>query len=467
MKQQSQHTITIYQRGAAAPEDKIKAAQKVIVMTPEFNTMGSPLPNGTRVSESESAKSELKPYKAMVLLYLAGGADTFSMVVPQKCALYDEYVTVRKHLALRPDELQEIQTVGQACTKFGIHHGMPFLKELYDQDNAAFVSNIGSLVKPSTREQFRRGTVNQCKGMFSHSDQTKAAHVMDCRPVVGSSHGVAGRIGDEIGTQYTTSSFSMAGQSTWSQGGSTYPSIVGPFGVQRFKEYNRLKSVVANITMQQHGHVMSDEFARQFGKVIKTSEFLGSALQNTRLSTDYKVENGLDNQLRQVATLIAARKVRKAERDFFFVSHYGWDTHQEADLAPRLGQIDGALRRFVGELKAQGSFDSTVVVSQSEFGRTLTSNGKGSDHGWAGNHFVLGGSIRGGRVFNDFPASLLEGNDQDVGRGRLMPKYPWENMMVPIAEWMGMEPSQRLDTFPALSNFNSSHIIDRSSLFRD
>jgi len=267
--------------------------------------------------EPEPAESEPQPYKAMVLLYLAGGADTFSMVVPQKCALYDEYVTVRKHLALRPDELQEIQTVGQACTKFGIHHGMPFLKELYDQDNAAFVSNIGSLVKPSTREQFRRGTVNQCKGMFSHSDQTKAAHVMDCRPVVGSSHGVAGRIGDEIGTQYTTSSFSMAGQSTWSQGGSTYPSIVGPFGVQRFKEYNRLKSVVANITMQQHGNVMSDEFARQFGQVIKTSEFLGSVFQNTRLSTDCKVENGLDNQLRQVATLIAARKVRKAERDFF------------------------------------------------------------------------------------------------------------------------------------------------------
>jgi uncharacterized protein (DUF1501 family) len=344
---------------------------------------------------------------------------------------------------------------------------MPFLKELYDQNNAAFVSNIGSLVEPSTKEQFWDGVVDRCKGLFSHSDQTQAAHVLDCRPVVGSSFGVAGRIGDAIATQYTTSSFSMAGQSTWSQGGDTDVSIIGSNGVQRFKEYTRFKSVVLNITIQQHRNVMSDEFSRVFGKAIKTSESIGSLLAKTRLSTDYQVVSSLDKQFVQVAKLVAARKERKAERDFFFVKLGGWDSHKFGDLAPKLGEVDTALRRFVAEMKAQSIFDSIAVVSQSEFGRTLTSNGVGTDHGWAGNHFVLGGSINGGRVFNDFPASLLEGNDQDVGRGRLMPKYPWENTMVPIAEWMGMRQSQRLDTFPQLSNFNSSDIIGRSSLFRD
>merc|ERR1711990_214557 len=115
---------------------------------------------------------------------------------------------------------------------------------------------------------------------------------------------------------------------------------------------------------------------------------------------------------------------------------------------------------------AQKSFDSTVVVSQSEFGRTLTSNGEGSDHGWAGNHFVLGGGIRGGRVFNDFPTSLLQGNDQDVGRGRLIPKYPWENMMVPIAEWMGVEESRLSGSvFPNLANFDrAKHILAKDTL---
>merc|ERR1712046_314416 len=120
---------------------------------------------------------------------------------------------------------------------------------------------------------------------------------------------------------------------------------------------------------------------------------------------------------------------------------------------------------FVAELKAQNVFDSTVLVAESDFGRSLTSNGAGTDHAWAGNYFVLGGGVNGGHVFNEFPASLLEGNPQDAGRGRLIPKYPWETMMVPIAEWMGLETSQHSSVFPNLANFNSSHIIGRSSLF--
>merc|ERR1712196_182548 len=120
---------------------------------------------------------------------------------------------------------------------------------------------------------------------------------------------------------------------------------------------------------------------------------------------------------------------------------------------------------FVDELQKQEVFDSVVLATESDFGRTLTSNGGGSDHGWAGQHIILGGGIRGGKIFNQYPTSLVEGNDQDAGRGRLIPKYPWESMMVPIAEWMGLETSQHSSVFPNLANFNSSHIIGRSSLF--
>merc|ERR1712072_1020170 len=130
-----------------------------------------------------------------------------------------------------------------------------------------------------------------------------------------------------------------------------------------------------------------------------------------------------------------------------------------------MGEIDTALRGFVAELKAQNVFDSTVVLTQSEFGRTLSPNGAGTDHGWAGNHFVLGGSVNGGHIFNDFPKSFLEGNEQDVGRGRLIPKYPWESMMLPMAEWMGLQKSQFKDAFPNLDNFGTSHLIARASLF--
>ena len=105
------------------------------------------------------------------------------------------------------------------------------------------------------------------------------------------------------------------------------------------------------------------------------------------------------------------------------------------------------------------------MVTSSDFGRTLTSNGKGTDHGWAGQQLVLGGSVKGGRVLNSYPESLLEGNAQDAGRGRMIPRYPWENMLVPVAEWMGVAAKELDRVFPNLKNFNASHILPTSTLF--
>jgi cullin-associated NEDD8-dissociated protein 1 len=197
---------------------------------------------------------------------------------------------------------------------------------------------------------------------------------------------------------------------------------------------------------------------------------LATLLDNVQLNTSsYATETGLAKQFHQVARLIATREERKAERDFFFVSLGGFDSHSEVmeALEIKFQEINDALTDFVAELEAQNVFDNTVLVTASDFGRSLTSNGAGTDHAWAGNYFVLGGGVNGGRVLNDFPTSLLEGNEQDAGRGRLIPKYPWESMMVPIAEWMGVEESHFGNAFPNLANFNrSTEIISRSALFQ-
>merc|ERR1740121_2004908 len=99
-------------------------------------------------------------------------------------------------------------------------------------------------------------------------------------------------------------------------------------------------------------------------------------------------------------------------------------------------------------MKAQGNWEKVVLFSSSEFGRTLDSNGGGSDHAWAGNQFVIGGSLRKGRVFNRFPLSLAIGSSRDLGRGRLIPEYPWESMLVPIAQWLGVEEDALPEVFP-------------------
>merc|ERR1740123_205546 len=136
------------------------------------------------------------------------------------------------------------------------------------------------------------------------------------------------------------------------------------------------------------------------------------------------------------------------------------------NLDGKFNEINAALTKFVAEMEAQKIWDKVVFVTESEFGRTLDSNGGGSDHAWAGNHFIISGGLKGKRVFNKFPASLKPGNDHDLGRGRLIPDYPWESVLVPVAEWMGMEPNQKSTVFPNLGYFNSTHIIPTRELFK-
>mmetsp|Transcript_19992 Transcript_19992/g.37454 ORF Transcript_19992/g.37454 Transcript_19992/m.37454 type:complete len:323 (+) Transcript_19992:60-1028(+) len=320
-----------------------------------------------------------------------------------------------------------------------------------------------------TKAQFKKGG-RTCVGLFSHSDQKAAAQTLKCQIPGASPKGAGGRIGDALAARnLRTTSFSIAGTSTWSQGFNTNTEIIHRSkGAVRFKQYDELKEVVGNITSRQHRHIYSEEYVQQLSEAIQSSENLGAMMDKAKLQTTYDTSSSLAKQLHQVARLIATREERKAERDFFFVELGGFDTHNEVInvLIDKFGEVDGALRGFVQELEAQNIFQDVVLVTSSDFGRTLTTNGQGTDHAWAGNHIVLGGNINGGRVFNDFPSSLIEGNEQDAGRGRLIPKYPWESIMVPISEWLGVTHTQRGSVFPNLANFNSTHIISQSSLFR-
>jgi len=215
--------------------------------------------------------------------------------------------------------------------------------------------------------------------------------------------------------------------------------------------------------------VYAEAYASAFLEGMETTEKVGAALEGGKLATHYDTPSGMDRMLNQISKLIRTRDVRNAERDFFFLATAGWDTHGNTkESVDRLfKEIDGALRRFVAEMQAQHVWDSVVFFTTSEFGRSLSSNGGGSDHAWAGNHFMIGGAINGGRIMNKFPAALHAGNDHDLGRGRLIPEFPWESMMVPLAEWLGVEADQEAVTFPNLARFNrAQHIISTSTLFK-
>lgn len=464
---------------AAADGLRVQAAQRAIVLTPEFNTLGSPLPDNARPAQVPSATATAtpaaaaRPYKAVVHLFLAGGADTWNLVVPIKCGLQDEYLSVRKQVALSPASVLEVRTPGQPCSSFGVHGALGFVKELYNNGSAAFVSNIGSLVQPLTKLQFNLGRTSMCRGLFSHLDQQRASQTLRCQNGgSGNPKGLGGRIGDALasgGQKFRTASFSTAGTSLWSQGANTTMDVVDPgVGARRLSSLASVQNVIGNITSRQHQNVYSEEYTQRLGESIRSSEALAKYLDSVTLKTIYTSKTPLQKQFFQVARLIAARGMRQAERDFFFVQIGGFDTHSDAGtvFGNNMADIDQALRSFVAELTAQGVFNNVVIVTASDFGRTLVPNGIGTDHAYAGQHLIVGGGLRGGRIFNMYPGSLLGGSAQDVGRGRLIPQYPWESMMLPIAQWMGVEPAQENLVFPNLPNFNrSAHIIARTDLF--
>jgi len=460
---------TVYDE--ASPDEKLKAAQEAILLTPEFHNFGDPSPSGTRQPKPKTTEHQPRPYKAVVMLFLAGGADTFHMLVPINCPLYNEYRNVRGGAAHAQGSVLPITSRAQKascnCSQFGIHPAMPFLQDLYEeQKKAAFISNIGSLLEPITRSRLKGGRL--CQGMYSHSHQQNAAQTLRCQDSGAAPRGVGGRIADDLGGKgFKTTSFSVSGTSTWSLGFDTSTEIIDrDRGAVRFSRLDLWEDAISNITSQRHGNVYCEEYAQTFAEAIESSENLGTVLDDVTLNTNYVANTPLSKQLHQVAKLIATRGARKAERDFFFVQLGGFDHHSGLleKTTEKFTEIDQALSGFVQELKAQAVFNSTVLVTESDFGRTLTFNGMGTDHGWGGNHMIIGGGIQGGEIFNQFPRTFVEGNEYDAGRGRVIPEFPWESMLVPVCEWVGCDPNS---VFPNLGNFNrSTHIIAKNSLFR-
>jgi cullin-associated NEDD8-dissociated protein 1 len=453
---------------------QLQEAQRAIAMSAEFNTLGNPLPLDTprvEVPEQE-VKSSLRPYKALVYLFFDGGADTFNLLVPQNCPLYDEYVETRTDLALTPAELHTVTTAGQNCSQFGIHSSIPILKTLFDMGEATFITNVGSLAAPLDMNAWKQGGAMTCYGLFSHSDQTNGAQTLKCQELGRSAKGFGGRIADALSSggsySYSSFAFSLAGTAIFPVGFETNRKIMT--GEESgLESYDEVQHLISNITSQHHGNVYAEAFAVKFLDAVETTETERATRSAglAGLATSYPAGSALENSFRTIASVIALRNTRGSERDTFYVSYGGWDMHSDlkTNMVTRLGDVNTALTSFVDELRAQSVWGSTVLLSASEFARTLDSNGGGSDHAWAGNHFVLGGALQGGKVLNRYPWTLKAGGPRDLGRGRLIPEFPWESIAVPIAEWMGVEEAQKDTVFPNVNAFHADQLIAQSTIF--
>ncbi len=127
--------------------NKVRFAQQLIATAPEFHTTNLADRNGNERIPTTMVDRMAEPYKAIVVLFLCGGWDSFNVLTPHfSCELYSSYRKNREVLALTDTEMLEItgdDNPDHPCTSFGVNNQIPILKEIYDKGHGQFHANIG------------------------------------------------------------------------------------------------------------------------------------------------------------------------------------------------------------------------------------------------------------------------------------------------------------------------------------
>lgn len=415
-------------------------------------------------------------YRALVCLYMSGGSDTHNWVVPIDPTGYAEYASARGELAWAANRLQGITVTGQASGRsFGMPQELAPLRDWYEAGQAAIVSNVGPLVRPITKAEFVAGKDVPAK-LFSHNDQ---ASTWQSLAPEGARSGWGGRMGDILmsaNAQPVFTAVSASGNAVFLSGSSVSQyqvGVEGPVSANAMGSANVFSSTSAGNALQRaYAATSSDrlqmEYARVMQRGLSANTALQAALSGVNVpsipSTAIAQVNGasttldklsLARQLRMVLQIIAANQALGMRRQVFMVQMGGFDTHanQMRDQPVQMAQVAQSVSYFLSALNGLGLQNNVTLFTASDFGRTLLSNGDGSDHGWGSHHFVAGGAVRGGTMYGQFPRTAL-GTSDEVGSGRLLPTTAVSQMAGSMAAWMGLTASEQLQVLPTLANFS-------------
>lgn len=406
-------------------------------------------------------------YKALVCLFLAGGNDSFNMLAPVDPENgYPEYAAARAGVAL---PLTDFLPLGDPLPApdgrtLGLNAQMTELKSLFDQGKAAMVANVGTLVEPITKEELLLGQRPLPLGLYSHSDQTLhwQSGLPDTRSPLGGWGGrMAGFLNDLNGESKVSMNVSLAGLNLFQSGSAT--SLLARSsneipGIRNWGEFafRHRRTALETMLEGEYHNAFEKAFSSSKKDAIEAGAEYQAALEATDpLTTSFTSTNNLSMQLKAVAETIAAREGLSKCRQTFFVQMGGWDHHSSlADHPAMLRTVSQAVGEFYGAMVELGLEDSVTLFSASDFARTITPSGAGTDHAWGGNQFVVGGDVDGGKIYGSYP-SLTPGGALDTGRGRFIPTTSVDQYVADLALWMGVTPSD-LDeiVLPNLSNFH-------------
>jgi uncharacterized protein (DUF1501 family) len=405
-------------------------------------------------------------YRALVCVFLFGGNDCNNMVVPLGTQEFQSYQTSRGTLALARNTLRELAAPGGAG--YGLHPRLTDLQELFAQKKAAIIANVGMMVRPVTRDQYRQRAVPLPVNLFSHSDQQ--LQWQSAISAGGARYGWGGLAADSVAARNADRSLaaiSLSGNTLFLLGRDTRPALVDsstPTGLTFFsnsqEQQARLRAFQEILTSDE-GYLLVQAANQVTAEGIRIASQLSSTLTTSpRLNTAFPATT-LGRQMEQIARLVRARDQLGASRQLFFAAVGGWDTHtgQIASHDSLMAQLGPALAALYKGTEELGVASQVTTFTASEFGRTLNPNtNAGSDHGWGSHHFVIGGAVRGGQLYGRFPTVALNGPDDASGRGVWVPTTSLDQYGATLAAWFGVPEQALAEVFPNLGNFATANL---------
>lgn len=404
-------------------------------------------------------------YKALVCLLLSGGNDSYNMIIPRSQSEYDEYAAVRSNLAVPRADLLPITPNTSDGRDYGLHPSMSGLQSLFNQGQAAFINNVGTLVQPTDKDQISNGSASLPVGLLSHIDQVM--HWQTAFPQDRINQGWGGRMADIVKSMNTNDQVSMnislGGNNIFQRGDtvSEYAinndggvSVLG-YGAQE-PFFNLMTEDITDTMNKQYGDLFKDSYKGVLKRSIESNEFFNQTIENVAPLDDMFSNDNLSQDFRMIAETISARAELGASRQIFFLELGGFDTHDDAgnDHALLLSRLDNAMSQFYAATEALGVSECVTTYTISDFARTLTSNGNGTDHAWGGNAIVMGGAVKGKELYGDYPTLGLNTN-LDLGSGVLIPTTSADVYFAELALWFGVSSNDLSMVLPNIGNFYS------------
>jgi len=420
-------------------------------------------------------------YRALICLYLYGGMDCYDTVLPYDQASYDAYAALRAPLLDQYRDLDRSRdrdallplTPSNAGDFGGRQFALPSelapLHSAFQAGNAAIMGNVGPLIRPTTRSDFFNEGHDLPPRLFSHNDQQSVW--MSAEPE-GARFGWGGQFADAALNSGANqiplfTSMSPAGNNVWLSGdvARQFPlGLDGPSNLVALQWPGYFGAFDESIRpiLQQHfeqqgvspsNYLQSDVADAMRRSLDANAQYAAAREEVPALTTEFG-QDYLSQQFRAVAEMISLRDVLGASRQVFFVGMGGFDTHDnQAQALPNLqARFAGAIATFFQAMQEIGAQNEVTVFTASDFGRTLTVNGDGTDHGWGAHHFVVGGAVNGGQIYGD-PGLYTPEHAQDSGNGRLIPTLSVEQYAAPLGRWFGLNETELNAALPGLANF--------------